>query len=87
MFLIGIYENFRKKFINISDMEQLLTKIDKYLLIQEKNDAISLSLNPNTDIKDIVEIVRNSDDRDKTLSMFTQEVREQIQKLIDGGIL
>ena len=77
----------KKKFINISDMKQLLIKIDKYLLIQEKNDAISLSLNPNKDIKDIIEIVRKSTDRDKTLSMFTEEIREQIQKLIDGGIL
>ncbi len=78
---------FRKNFINISDMEQLLRKIDKYLLIQEKNETISLSLNPSDDLKDIIEIVRNSDDRDKTLSMFNTEVREQIQKLIDGGIL
>ena len=61
---------FRKNFINISDMEQLLRKIDKYLLIQEKNETISLSLNPSDDLKDIIEIVRNSDDRDKTLSMF-----------------
>jgi len=68
-------------------MEQLLRKIDKYLLIQEKNETISLSLNPSDDLKDIIEIVRNSDDRDKTLSMFNTEVREQIQKLIDGGIL
>jgi hypothetical protein len=68
-------------------MTLLLDKIDKYLVIQEKNDAISLSLNPNKDIKDIIEIVRQSTDRDKTLSMFTQEIREEIQKLIDGGIL
>ncbi len=68
-------------------MEQLLQKIDKYLVIQEKNDAISLSLKSNGDLKDIIEIVRKSNDKDKTLSMFNQEVREQIQKLIDGGIL
>jgi DNA-directed RNA polymerase subunit H (RpoH/RPB5) len=68
-------------------MEQLLEKIDKYLVIQEKNDAIALSLKSNGDLKDIIEIVRKSNDKDKTLSMFNQEVREQIQKLIDGGIL
>jgi hypothetical protein len=68
-------------------MKQLLDKIDKYLLIQEKNEAILLSLKSNNNIKDIIEIVRKSDDRDKTLSMFDKEVREQIQKLIDGGIL
>lgn len=68
-------------------MEQLLGKIDKYLLIQEKNDAISMSLKSDSDLKDIIEMVRKSDDRDKTLSMFNEGVREQIQKLIDGGII
>ena len=68
-------------------MEQLLEKIDKYLLIQEKKESISLSHKPDEDLKDIIEIVRKSEDRDKTLSMFSQEVQEQIQKLIDGGIL
>jgi hypothetical protein len=68
-------------------MELLLEKIDKYLLIQEKNDAISLSLKSSPDLKDIIEMVRKSKDRDKTLSMFNDEVREQIEKLIDGGIL
>ncbi len=68
-------------------MELILEKIDKYLKVQEKKDAISLSLDSKGDLKDIIEIVRKSDDRDKTLSMFSKEVREQIQKLIDGGIL
>ena len=68
-------------------MKQLLTKIDKYLLIQEKNDAISLSLNSNSDIKDIIEIVRKSDDRERTLSMFNDDIREKIKKLIEGGII
>ena len=68
-------------------MIQLLEKIDKYLLIQEKNDAISLSLNESGDIKDIIEMVRDSNDRDKTISMFNDEIQDQIKKLIDGGIL
>lgn len=68
-------------------MEILLEKIDRYLTVQEKKDAISLSLDSSKDIKDIIEIVRKSDDRDKTLSLFNEDVREQIQKLIDGGIL
>lgn len=68
-------------------MEQLINKIDKYLSIQEKNEAILLSLKSNDDLKDIIEIVRNSDDKDKTLSMFNEEVKEKIHKLIDGGIL
>ena len=68
-------------------MIQLLEKMDKYLLIQEKNDAISLSLKEGGEIKDIIEMVRNSNDKDKTISMFNDEIQGQIRKLIDGGIL
>jgi hypothetical protein len=68
-------------------MEQLLEKIDKYITIQEKKDAIDMSFNSNSDLKDIIEIVKNSKDREKTLSIFNEEIKEQIQKLIDGGIL
>ena len=68
-------------------MKQLLEKIDKYITIQEKKDAIAMSLNPNSDLKDIIEIVKNSKDREKTLSMFNEQVRDQIQKLLDGGII
>jgi hypothetical protein len=68
-------------------MKLLLEKIDKYLVIQEKNDAISLSLKSDGDIKDIIEIVRKSDNMEKTLSMFNDSVREQIKKLIEGGTL
>jgi len=68
-------------------MRQLINRIDKYLSVQEKNEAISMSLKSNSDLKDIIEIVRNSDDKDKTLSIFNEEVKEQIHKLIDGGIL
>jgi len=65
----------------------LLEKIEGYLNIQERKEAISLSLNINNDLRDIIEMVKNSQDRDKTLSMFSDEIREQIKKLIDGGII
>ena len=65
----------------------IIDKIDKYLLIQEKSDAIAMSQNDNRDIKDIIEIVRKSSDKDKTISMFNDDAQEQIRKLIDGGIL
>lgn len=70
-------------------MEQLLEKIDKYLSVQEKNDIILLSLKGD-DINNIIEIIRKFDDKEKIfkiLSMQNNEVREQIQKMIDGGIL
>ena len=46
-----------------------------------------MSLDMSADFKQIVEIVKNSDDREKTISMFNKEVQERIQELIDGGIL
>lgn len=68
-------------------MIQLLEKIDKYLVIQERNEEISMSLKPDPELKDIIEMVRKSDDVDRTISMFSEDMREKIKKLIDGGIL
>ena len=68
-------------------MKQLLEKIDKYLVIQEKNEEISMSLKSNPELKDIIEMVRKSDDIDRTISMFNKDMREKIKKLMDGGIL
>jgi hypothetical protein len=68
-------------------MEQLLEKIDKYITIQEKKEAISLSLEMTTDLKNIIEMVKKSDDKEKTISMFNEEIQKQIHDLMDGGIL
>jgi len=68
-------------------MERLLETIDKYIEIQEKKELISLSQDMSADFKQIVEIVKNSDNREKTISMFNEEVQKKIQDLIDGGIL
>ena len=68
-------------------MKQLLEKIDKYIRIQEKKEAISLSLEMTTDLKKVIEMVKNSDDKERTISMFSEDVRQQIQELVDGGIL
>lgn len=68
-------------------MEQLLGKIDNYLEVQEKRDVISASLDTNKELSEIIELVRKSDDMEKTLSFFSPEIKEQIQKLIEGGII
>ncbi len=68
-------------------MERLLETIDKYIELQERKELISLSLDISADLKQIVEMVKNSKDREKTISMFNKEVQERIQELIDGGIL
>jgi len=68
-------------------MEQLLGKIDNYLEVQEKKDVISASLDTNKELTEVIELVRKSNDIEKTLSFFTPEIREQIQILIEGGII
>ena len=68
-------------------MERLLEKIDKYIEIQEKKEIISLSMDASIELEDIIEMVKNSSDREKTISMFNKEVQGKIQDLIDGGIL
>jgi hypothetical protein len=68
-------------------MERLLETIDKYIEIQERKELISISQDVSADFKQIVEIVKNSDDKEKTISMFNKEVQQKIQDLIDGGIL
>jgi hypothetical protein len=41
-------------------MERLLEKIDKYIEIQEKKEAIALSTDDHRFEKDIIEMVKNS---------------------------
>lgn len=68
-------------------MKEILNKIDGYLDIQDRQDAISLSLKESGDLKDIIEIVKKSSDREKIISIFSSDVQQQIRKLIEGGIL
>lgn len=68
-------------------MERLLETIDKYIELQERKELIALSQDMSADFKQIVEIVKHSDDRKKTISMFNKEVQKKIQDLVDGGIL
>jgi hypothetical protein len=68
-------------------MNRLIEQIDKYLTVQEKKERISLSINISNDLKDIIELVRKSEDREKTISMFSEEIQKEIQKFIEGGIL
>jgi hypothetical protein len=68
-------------------MELLLEKIDKYIEIQEKKEAIALSTDVSAYLEDIIDMIKKSSDREKAISMFSEEVQKQIQDLIDGGIL
>lgn len=71
-------------------MEFLLEKIDRYVELYERKEDISRSLDmeiTKIDLKEVIDMVKKSKNREKTISMFNEEIRKQIQELIDGGIL
>lgn len=68
-------------------MAELLSKIDNYLDIQNKKERIEESLNISSDIKEVVELIKKSDNREGLLRLLDRNVREEIEKLIDGGLL
>jgi len=68
-------------------MEELLGRIDNYLDIQNKKERINESLYISSDIKEVIELVKKSEDRDKILSLLDEDVRNKIEKLIEGGLL
>ena len=68
-------------------MKQLLEKIDNYLCVQEKKDVISLFSNGDINVDDIIEMIRKSSDVNETLSLLDDDMRNKIEKLIEGGIL
>jgi hypothetical protein len=68
-------------------MAELLSKIDNYLDIQDKKERIEESLHVSSDIKEVIELVKKSENKEETLKLLNRNVREQIKKLIDGGLL
>ena len=68
-------------------MEELLGRIDNYLDIQNKKERISESLYISSDIKEVIELVKKSEDKEKILSLLDENIRKEIQKLIEGGLL
>ena len=68
-------------------MEELLNRIDGYLSIQEKKERIDESLQVPSDMKEVIEFVKNSKDMNRTLLLLEPDVREEVKKFIDGGII
>jgi hypothetical protein len=68
-------------------MTELLSKIDNYLDIQVKKERIEESLHVSSDIKDVIELVKKSENKEEILKLLNRNVREQVKKLIDGGLL
>jgi hypothetical protein len=68
-------------------MEELLNKIDGYLSIQEEKERIDESLQVPSDLKEVIEFVKNSPDMNKALNLLEPNVKKEIEKLIDGGLI
>lgn len=68
-------------------MAELLNKIDNYLDIQSKKERIEESLLISSDIKEVIELVKKSDNKEGILKLLDKNVREEIKKLMDGGLL
>jgi len=68
-------------------MAELLNKIDNYLDIQGKKERIEDSLMISSDIKEVIELVKKSDNKEGILKLLDKNVREEIEKLMDGGLL
>jgi hypothetical protein len=68
-------------------MKQLLNKIDGYLDMKEKYDIISLSSKSDDNLSEIIEIIKKSSDKERVISMLNDDVKQKIEKLMEGGIL
>ncbi len=68
-------------------MEELISKIDNYLDLQYKKERIEESLHVSSDLKEVIDLVKKSKDRESILCLLDRNVREEIQILIDGGLL
>lgn len=68
-------------------MEELLTRLDGYLSIQEKKERIDEALEVPTDMKEVIEFVKNSKDMNRSLLLLEPDVREEVKKFIDGGLI
>lgn len=68
-------------------MDRLLSRIDNYLDVQEKKETIEESLHISSDIKEVIELIKKSDDKESILALLDSSVREEIEKLIEGGLL
>jgi len=68
-------------------MEELISRIDNYLDIQFKKERIEQSLYMSSDIKEVIELIKKTDNKEGILNLLDKNIREEIEKLIDGGLI
>ena len=68
-------------------MEELIDRISNYLDIQTKKERIEQSLYISSDIKEVIELIKKTDNKDGVLRLLDEDIRQEIEKLIDGGLI
>jgi len=68
-------------------MEELIDRISNYLDIQSKKERIEQSLHISSDIKEVIELIKKTDNKEGILRLLDENIREEIEKLIDGGLI
>ncbi len=68
-------------------MEELIDRISNYLDIQTKKERIEQSLYISSDIKEVIELIKKTDNKEGILRLLDENIREEIEKLIDGGLI
>jgi hypothetical protein len=68
-------------------MAELINRIDGYLDIQSKKERIEESLYISSDIKEVVELISKSNNKEGILKLLDKGIREEVEKLIEGGLL
>jgi hypothetical protein len=68
-------------------MEELISRIDNYLDIQSKKERIEQSLYMSSDIKEVIELIKKTDNKDGILRLLDEKIRQEVEKLIDGGLI
>lgn len=68
-------------------MAELINRIDGYLDIQSKKERIEESLYISSDIKEVVELINKTDNKEGILKLLDKDIRQEVEKLIEGGLL
>lgn len=68
-------------------MRELLNRIDYYLDIQTKKERIEESQHISSDIKEVIELIKKSDNKEAILNLLDKDIKQEVEKLIDGGLL
>lgn len=68
-------------------MGNILENIEKYLLVSDKNEKLKNPYQNKMDLDEAISIFKNSKNKKKILLSFDEDIKEEVEKLISGGLL